>query len=269
MLRNYWAKAVGMCLLALLSVSVPAAAASSPPPQGAAGKKKAPQAKSKEEYAAFMAANNAATPEAAEAAASEFEVKFPKSELLSILFQQVMAKYEQANNSAKTIAMGRKALQYDPDNADALVLTSVVVAESTRETDIDRDAKLKEVTDDATKVLRLIESGNFYLGAAATAEQQQAYRDMVTYMANAALGQASLLNKQDAAAEQQFRKALATKQGAQDPMTWLRLCYALEHQGKNADALNAANKAAALAPASSPIAEAAKQEQDRLKQQAH
>jgi tetratricopeptide (TPR) repeat protein len=273
MLKHYLAKAAGACLLALLPATGLALGASSAPQQPSqqapAGKKTAPQAKSKEEYEAFVAASGAPTAEAAEAAASGFEAKYPKSELLSLLYQQVMAKYEQADNTGKTVAMGRKALHYDPDNVDALVLTSMVVAESTRDTDIDLDDRLKEITDDATRALRLMESGNFYLGAAVTPNQVQAFKDMVSYMANAALGQASLLKKQDAAAEQQFRKALATKQGSEDPLTWLRLSYALEHLGKNSDALNAANKAAALAPPNSPTASLAKQEQDRLKQLSH
>jgi len=270
MLSHHLKQAAGTCLAALLLTTGLAVGQSSAPPQAsgqaATAKKKVPQAKSKEEYAAFLAAVNAASPEAAEAAAKSFETSYPTSELLSILYQQVMAKYQEAGNIDKTLAMGRKALQYNPNNVEALVLTSSVLAESTRGTDIDREEKTKEVSDDATRALQLAEKGDFYLGASATPEQQQAFKDMVAYMANAALGQANLLQGQDAAAEQQFRKALATKQGAEDPTTWLRLSFVLDHQGKYSDALKAATKAVALAPANSPTADQARQEQGRLKQ---
>ncbi len=229
-------------------------------------KKKGPQAKSKQEYEAFLAAANAPSAALAETSAKDFEAKFPKSELLSTVFEQVMAKYQESGDIDKSIEMGRKALQYDPENAIALVMTSSLLADNTRGTDIDRDEKLKEASDDANRALRALDSGNFYLGANATSEQIAAFKDMITYMATASLGQSELLRDHFAAAAQQLQQSVATQKGSADATNWLRLSQAEEGQKRYSDALIAANKAAALAPANSPVANAATAAQARLKQ---
>jgi tetratricopeptide (TPR) repeat protein len=256
-------------LLAVLLVLAGLAAelrALSPPGQDQAIKKKLPQAKGKEEYESYLATVNAPTASQAETSAREFETKYPNSELLSTVYQEVMAKYQQSANTDKTIEMGRKAVKFDPDNAIALVMTSTLLAEGTRETDIDRDVKLKEAADDANRALRAVDSGNFYLGANATPDQIAAFKDTVTCMASGALGQSELLRHNFAAAEQQFQKSVATQRGGSDPSNWMRLAQAQEAQKRYSEALNAANKAVALAPPNSPLASAAAAAQARLKE---
>src|SRR5262249_44802133 len=96
-----------------------------------------PQPKTKEEYDAFMAIQGEPDPAKAEAAARSFEEKFGQSELKGVAYQQVMAKYQKANNADKTLEAGRKALQYDPDAPIALITVASVIAERTRDTDLD------------------------------------------------------------------------------------------------------------------------------------
>jgi tetratricopeptide (TPR) repeat protein len=235
-------------------------------PQTSAPANSQPQAKTQEEYKAFMTAVQKPTPSDAEQAAREFEVKYPDSELISLLFYQVMAQYQKADNAAKTIEMGRKAIQHDPENTAALILTGMVLSERTRESDIDRDEKLAEAQKDVTKALENAQQGKFRIAASATPEQTEAFKNTVTYMAYAALGQIDLGKKNEAAAEQNLNKALAIPQGQQDALTWLRLSLALDHQNKYPDALNAANKAVDLSASNPAVGNLAKIEQSRLKQ---
>jgi len=235
-------------------------------PQTSAPANRQPQAKTQEEYKAFMTAVQKPTPSDAEQAAREFEVKYPDSELISLLFYQVMAQYQKADNAEKTIEMGRKAIQHDPENTAALILTGMVLSERTRESDIDRDEKLAEAQKDVTKALDNAQQGKFRIAANATPEQTEAFKNTVTYMAYAALGQIDLVKKNDAAAEQNLNKALAIPQGQQDALTWLRLSLALDHQNKYPDALNAANKAVDLSASNPAVGNLAKIEQSRLKQ---
>jgi tetratricopeptide (TPR) repeat protein len=240
-----------------------------PPPQPSNTNPKGktpPSAKTKEEYDRYLAAANESNPAAAEKLAREFEVQFPKSDLLPILYQQVMVKYQKADNGDKTLDMGRKVLQYDPDNPIALVINATVLAERTRESDIDRDSRLKEATTDAQRALEDIRTGNFMLSSNATPEQVQQFKDQVSGMAYTALGTAELTRNNDVAAEQNFRKATETPAGRADAIVWYRLALALDHQKKYADANSAITTAVALAPASSPVATMAKNEQNRLKQ---
>ncbi len=269
--------------LAAMTVAAGMAAAQGAPAQGSPANKqtpapaagqaqvspsgtKLPQAKTQDEYAAFMEAINKTNPADAEQAAREFEVKYPQSELLSLLYQQVMTKYQQADNADKTVEMGRKAIHYDPDNTAALVLTGTVIAERTKETDIDKDERLAEAEKDVKHALETIEQNKFKLSPSATPQQVQGFKDQVTFMSYAALGQIELVRKNDAAAEAYLRKALAVQQGSTDALTWLRLSLALDHQNKYADALNAANKAVDNSANNQAVGNLAKLEQSRLKQ---
>ncbi len=225
-----------------------------------------PSAKTKQEYDAYVAA--AGKPDAAstEAAAREFEVQFPNSELLPLLFQQALDRYQKADNSDKALDMGRKVLQYDPDNTFALVMNATVLAENTRETDIDRDQRLKEADTDAQRALDNIQAGNFLLAPNATPEQVEQFKNQVISMAYNSLGTAAMVRKDNVAAEQNFRKALNTSAGKTDAYLWYRLALALDRQAKYTDANGAITMAVALAPANSQVAKMAAAEQSRLKQ---
>jgi len=224
-----------------------------------------PSAKTKAEYDAYVAAANAPDAATAEKLAREFEAQFPKSDLLPLVYQQAMGKYQKADNGDKTLDMGRKILQYDPDSCVALVMNATVLAERTRETDIDRDQRLNEATTDAERALENIRTGNYLLSPNATPEQVQQFKDQVSGMAYTALGTAELMRKNDSVAEQDLRKAAETPVGKGDPVVWYRLALALDHQKKYSDANAAITTAVALAPASSPVASMANSEQDRLK----
>ena len=240
-----------------------------PPPQASPTNPKAkrpPGAKTKQEYDQYLAAANAADAATSEKLTREFEVQFPDSELLPILYQLVMTKYQRADNGDKALDMGRKVLQFDPDNAVALVMNATVLAERTRPTDIDRDPRLKEATTDAQRALENIRTGNYMLVPHATPEQVQQFKDQVTGMAYSALGTAELTRNNDAAAEQNLRKAAESPAGKGDAIVWYRLALALDHQNKYADANTAITTAVALAPPNSAVANLAKNEQSRLKQ---
>jgi tetratricopeptide (TPR) repeat protein len=224
-----------------------------------------PMAKTQAEYDAYTAIANSPDPAAAEKLAREFETQYPNSDLLALAYQQVLTKYQKADNGDKALEMGRKALQHDPDEIYALVLDATVLAERTRQTDIDRDQRLKEATTDAQRALEDIRNGNYLLPPSATPQQIEQYKDQVTSMAYQALGTADLEREDYVAAEQDLRKASQGAVGKGDAVTWFRLALALDHQNKFADANAAITTAVALAPAGSAVASMAANEQSRLK----
>src|SRR5947209_6024724 len=81
-----------------------------------------PQAKTKDEYDAFMQIQNAPDPATAENLAIAFETKYPQSQLRAMAYNLVMRKYSEANNVDKVLITGRKAISFDPDNVQALLL---------------------------------------------------------------------------------------------------------------------------------------------------
>ena len=234
--------------------------AATPPPAKPAHQ---PEAKTQAEYDAYLKASGEKDRDKAEAAARDFEAKFPASELRGVLYLSLMNSYQQANNAPKTIEMGRKVLQFLPDNSVALVTTANVLAETTHDSDADRDQRFAEAEQDARHAIESIDTG---LGAPATwsKEQVESARNLVLSMAHAALGFIELRRNNDAVAEQELRLAVQLNQSQPYAPTWYRLALALDHQHKFAEALQAVNHAIPLFAADDPMLELAKREQDRL-----
>lgn len=223
-----------------------------------------PEAKSQAEYDAYLKASGEKDLGKAESAAKDFEAKFPASELRGVLYQNLMNGYQQANNAPKTIAMGRKVLEFFPNNSVALVTTANVLAETTHDTDADRDARFAEAEQDARHAIDTIDAG---LGAPAswTKEQVESARNLVLSMAHAAIGFLELRKNNDPLAEQELRLAAQLNQAQPYGPTWYRLALALDHQHKFPQALEAVNKSIPMFAADDPMLELAKREQDRLK----
>ena len=130
------------------------AAAPAAAPQG----KRPPQAKTQPEFEAYKAAKALTDPAALEKAADDFAVKFPDSELRPLLYTAAMSLYQQANNADKMMDMAKKVLTYDADEPEALLGVAQVLAERTRDTDLDKDQKLAEAKKDAERALVTIDT---------------------------------------------------------------------------------------------------------------
>jgi tetratricopeptide (TPR) repeat protein len=231
-------------------------------PQAAQAPPPGPQAKTKDEYDAFMQIQGAPDAATAENLAINFETKYPQSQLKSMAYNLVMRKYQEANNLDKVLQTGRKAVSFDPDDVQALLLVSGALANSTHDTDIDKDEKETELKKDATHALELLNAGALTkLGA--TPEQNNA----ALALAYSALGTMDTHLHNWAAAEPNLRKAAELSPDS-DAVLWLNLALALDNQQKYPDALNAANKAVQLAsaPGYEEVLKTAQGEQARLKQ---
>ncbi len=120
--------------------------------------KRPPQAKTQPEFDAYKAAAALTDPAAQEKAANDFATKFPDSELRPLLYKSVMHQYQQANNAEKMMEMGQKVLTFDADDPEALVGVAQVLAERTRETDLDKDQRLGEAKKDAQRALVTVDT---------------------------------------------------------------------------------------------------------------
>ena len=70
-----------------------------------------------------------------------------------------MNLYQQQNNSAKVIAIGRKAIELNPTDPVPLVAVASALVMDTRETDLDRDARYAEASKDAQAALDNVDTG--------------------------------------------------------------------------------------------------------------
>jgi tetratricopeptide (TPR) repeat protein len=237
-------------------------AVKTPPPQMSQSGKPMPQAKTQDEFKAYQEAVTKTNPAELEAAADAFAAKYPESELRTLVYRRAMYGYQNANNGEKCIAMAKKILALEANNPEALVTFATVTAQSTRETDLDRDERLNEATADASKALATIDT-DLLVPANAPADRVEAFKKSLRAMAYDALGTVAMLKKDDPTAETNFRKS-AELSPQPDAVTWLRLSIALDHQGKYAQALEAANKAVQYSADSPQANSLAKQERDRL-----
>jgi tetratricopeptide (TPR) repeat protein len=241
------------------------AAQTAPAGQAApAAGKRPPQAKTQPEFDAYKAAAALTDAAALEKAADDFATKFPDSELRPLLYKAVMAAYQQANNADKMLAMSQKVLTYDPDDPEALLGVSRVLAERTRDTDLDKDQRLAEAKKDAQRALETVETDVPTAGVAP--EKLAQYKGYVRSEAYEILGTLDYNAKAWASAEDNLKKSIDAFPTQPDAVAVLRLSLALDQQGKYPDALKYVNQAIDLTKAGTNSGDAARREKDRLVQ---
>lgn len=240
------------------------AAPSAPQAPALPAHKAPPSAKTADEFAAYNAAASNPDTAAAEKAADDFATKYNQSDLRGLLYSNIMRRYQQANDSDKTLEMARKVLTYEPSDPVALVMAATVLAERTREGDLDREERYDEAVKYAQRALEAAKT-DLMVPANATAQQIESAEKVLLSMAHSALGMVDLNRKNDAAAVQEFQQSISlSAPGQVEPLTYLRLALAQDHLKQYSDALTSANKAVESSPANSPVAMLAKQEVDRL-----
>ena len=231
--------------------------------QPSSGAKKLPEAKSQEEFKAYQDAASKTNPAEMAAAADAFAAKFPNSELREILYVRAMNLYQQGDNAEKEIDMGRKAIALDPTDPQPLIHVASALAETTRDTDLDRQDRLNEGAKDAQAAIDNIETG-LRIPPSASPEQVAAVKTSIVAMGYETLGVIEINQKDYATAEQNLLKAAETRKGSPDASVYLRLSVAQDNLGKYPQALDSANKAVQLAPPGTVVQSLAKQQQSRL-----
>jgi tetratricopeptide (TPR) repeat protein len=226
--------------------------------------KRPPQAKTQPEFDAYKAAAAITDPAAQEKAADDFAAKFPDSELRPLLYKSVMRSYQQVNNGDKMLAMSQKILTFDPDDPDALLGVAQVLAERTRETDVDKDQRLAEARKDAQRALVTVDTD------IPTANQPQdkidAYKGFLRSEAYEIIGTLDFNAKDWVNAEINLKKSIDAFPQQPDPVAVFRLSVAMDMQNKYPDALKYADQAVDLTKPGTNAGDAARKEKDRLVQ---
>jgi tetratricopeptide (TPR) repeat protein len=222
------------------------------------------QAKSQDELKAYQDASAKTDPAEMEAAADAFAAKYPNSEMKGALFVRAMGLYAQTNNSEKLIAAGRKAIAADPTNPVPLVQVASVLAESTRDTDLDREQRLNEAAKDAQAAIDNINTG-LIVPPNAPPEKVASAKANILMMAYDALGMIDMNTKDFAAAERDLLKAADASKATPEAVIYLRLSVAQDQLKKYSQALDSANKAVQYSQEGSAARNYAKQQQSRVK----
>jgi len=228
--------------------------------------KRPPQAKTQPEFDAYQAAiKNANDPAAIEKSADDFATKFPDSELRVLLYRAAMHAYQSANDAEKMADTAQKVLKIDPDDPEALIGGAEVIAERTRDTDLDKDQRLAEAQKDAQRALQTVDT-DVAIPAGTPQEKIDAYKGFLRSSAYSVLGTIAFNQKNYVEAENQFRQSINALPSQPDPVVVLRLAIALDNQGKYPEALKEANRAVDLTQENTTAGTLARRERDRLVQ---
>jgi tetratricopeptide (TPR) repeat protein len=173
-----------------------------------------------------------------------------------------MHSYQQANNADKMLAMSQKVLSFDPDEPEALLGVSQVLAERTRDTDLDKDQKIAEARKDSQRALVTVDTDVPSSGY--PPEQLAAFKGFLRSEAYAILGTLDFNAKAYADAEGNLRKSIDAFPQQVDPIAVFRLSVALDMQNKYPEALKFANQAVDLTKPGTAAGDAARKEKDRL-----
>jgi tetratricopeptide (TPR) repeat protein len=228
--------------------------------------KRPPQAKTQPEFDAYKTATaNPNDPAALEKSADDFAAKFPDSELRVLLFKASMRGYQQANNADKLTEMARKVLAIDPDDPEALIAVSEVLAERTRDSDLDKEDKWNEAMKDAQRALQTIDT-DITIPAGTPQDKIDEFKGFLKSSAYAVIGMVEFSREKYVDAEGDFRKSIDALPSQPDPVVVLRLAISLDKQGKYPEALKEANHAVDLTQDGTSAGTLARRERDRLVQ---
>lgn len=256
---------LSLTILAVAQTGGAAPASAQPSGQAPPPGKRPPQTKTQPEYDAWNAAAKVTDAAGAEKAADDFATKFPDSEVRILLYKNPMRLYQNANNMEKTEAMGRKVLALDGDDPEALVTVSMMIAERTRDTDIDRDQRLGEATGMAQKAPKTIDT-DISVPPGTPQDKIDAYKSELRAQAYSIIGDIDYKKENFVAAQEDLQKAIDADPSEPAAVDVLRLALALDKQQKYPEALKVANRAVDMTQDNTPIGTPARRERDRLQQ---
>jgi tetratricopeptide (TPR) repeat protein len=241
-----------------------APATTPPPPQAG---KRPPQAKTQAEFDAYKVAAANTDPVALEKAADDFATKFPESELRILLYRTAMHSYQSANKAEQMMEMGRKVLKIDPDDPEALVGVAQVLAERTRDSDLDKDQRLDEGMKLAQHSVETTDT-DITVPPGTPQDKIDEYKGFLRSNAYYVMGTIQYTREKYSDAEGYFRKSLDAFPSQPDPLAVLRLALSLDKQEKYPEALKFANQAVQMTESSqgSTLATLSRNERDRLVQ---
>jgi tetratricopeptide (TPR) repeat protein len=243
----------------------PPATQAAPAGQAAPAAKRPPQAKTQPEFDAWKAASANTDAAALEKAADDFATKFPDSELRVLLYKNAMRTDQNANNAERTEAMGRKVLSLDPDDPEALVTVAEVIAERTRDSDIDKDQRFAEASGMAQKAIQTVDT-DIQVPAGTPQEKIDSYKGLLRSQAYAIIGTIDFKKDSFPAAEENLQKSIDVYPSDPDKVVVLRLALTLDKEQKYADALKVVNRVVDMTQDNTPIGTPARREKERLQQ---
>jgi len=176
-----------------------------------------------------------------------------KDQLLNMAMNAAQAK----NDYEQTIAFGERAMQSDAKNVQARVLMAEVIAQHTRENDLDRDQSIKKADDYANQALTLLKDPAAAPPAGVPADRWPEFRKQLGAEAHDALGMTDDTVKKYPDAITEYKAALTDYPNA---VTMTHLTKAYIDAKQYDDAIATADKVLAMTDASDNVKQFAQQQ---------
>ena len=205
--------------------------------------------KSVAEQTALQAMFGATDPDVQIAAANTVIEKFADTDFKSIALFFIARDYQVKGDFAKSVTFGERALEADPKNYQAMLVVASEYAQNTKDTDFDKDDKLKKAEKLANDALTTIKTAAKPNPSIPDAQWEDAKKDL-SASGYEILGQIALVRKKPADAAAAFQSAVDVAV-TKEPATYVRLAQAQNMLGKYDDAIANAEKAM-NAPAAAP-----------------
>ncbi|HWQ57365.1 MAG TPA: tetratricopeptide repeat protein [Bryobacteraceae bacterium] len=253
-------------ILAIAGIATLAAQqpAPKPEPAGQAPAAKQPQPKSKGEVEAIQAMFQAPNADARIKAADDLITKYADTDFKDLALFFAAASYEQKGDSDKAIVYAERAVDANPNHYQSLLLLARLIAQRTREHDLDREEKLGRVegyVKSAEKALATAQKPNPQLS---DEQWTGAKKDMLA-QGHEALGMAAMARKKFDVAATEFKTAVEGSTQP-DPATMVRLGSAYNQGGKYDDAIAVLDKVLAMPDAHPAVKQFAQAEKVRATQ---
>jgi tetratricopeptide (TPR) repeat protein len=257
------------CATALFVLAIPLLA-QQPSQQQAQPQQAGPKPKSQKESDALkkvLAAQQAKDWDGEIQAINYVLENFADTEYKPLLLNMAMTAAQQKNDYAQTVLYGERAIQADPNNILSTVMLAEVIAQHTRENDLDKEQSLKKAEDYANKGLDLIKnSAAPPPGVAIPADQWGQYKKDLSAQAHDALGQVAVLRKNYPQAIDNYKTALS-EASHPDPATMDRMGKAYLDSKQYDDAIATCDKVLAMSDAPAVVKQFAQQLKDQATKQ--
>lgn len=220
-----------------------------------------PKPKSKAEMDALQAMYGAQSADARIAACENVLTKFADTDFKAVALYFEAASYDQKHDYEHTVVFGERTLEADPKYYQAMLLLAGVIAQHTKEFDLDREEKLAQVEKYAKTALDLLKDAP-KPNAGITDDQWTAAKKDFASQAHVALGMGGMARKKYDVAESEFKTAIAGTD-VPDGATMVRLGRAYSDDGKYDEAIAEFDKVKALPDASVQVKQIAQAERVR------
>ena len=202
---------------------------------------KAPAPKSKDELAALQALINARTsPDATIKAAEDLMTKFADTDFKDMALFSEAGAYEQKHDIDKAQTYAERTLEVNPKYFQATLMLAELLAQNTRENDLDKEEKLGRSEKYANETIQLVKDAAKPNPQIPDQQWEDAKKDL-TAEAHNALGLAALVRKKYDVAIAEFKLA-ADGVAHPEPAYQVREASALNSAGKYDDAIAICDK---------------------------